>query len=156
MDFVPLLPGPALTGLCSSCSEDPRAGHSTPSGVPPEWSRGAELPPQTQLGFFWCSPGCCWFSGLQVHIIGFCPAFYPPVPPSPSLQGSQSLHPSACIDTGGCFNQVQEFAQSADLHSEYADALKDWEQYSNDCNFGIRIFLLAYVASTQVMHWLCL
>ena len=34
-----------------------------------------------------------------MHIVGSCPAFYPPVPPSPPWQGcSQSLHPPACID----------------------------------------------------------
>jgi len=37
--------GPAPTGPCLSCAEGSRAGHRTPRGVLPEWSRGAESPP---------------------------------------------------------------------------------------------------------------
>ncbi|KAK4822863.1 hypothetical protein QYF61_020714 [Mycteria americana] len=53
--------------------------------------------------------GYSWPSGLQVHIVGSCPSFHPPVSPSPFLQGcSQSLHPPACIDTGVAPTQVQD------------------------------------------------
>ena len=36
--------GPAPTAPCLSCAEGSRAGHSTPGGVSPERSRGAEFP----------------------------------------------------------------------------------------------------------------
>ncbi|KAK4829686.1 hypothetical protein QYF61_006061, partial [Mycteria americana] len=54
-----------------------------------------------------------WLSGLRAHIAGSCPAFHPPVSPSPSPQGcSVSLHPPACIVLmlGVALTQVQELA----------------------------------------------
>jgi len=98
--------GPTPTGPCLSCAEGSRAGRRTPGGLSPEQSRGAESPHLTcWTHCFGCSPGYGWSSGLRVHIVGSCPAFHPPVLPSPSRQGcSQSLHPPACIDTGGCPN----------------------------------------------------
>jgi len=79
-------------------------------GVSPEWDRGAESPPSPCCPRCWgCSPGYGWPSGLRVHIGGSCPAFCPPVPPSPAWQGcSQSLHPPACINTGNSLTHVQD------------------------------------------------
>ena len=79
-----------------------RAGLNTPGEISPEW-RG-RIPSLDLLAMLLLTqPGISWPSGLRVHIVGSCPAFHPPVPPSPSQQGcSQSLHPPACIDSGDC------------------------------------------------------
>ena len=97
--------GRTPTHSCPSYAGGSRAGRSTPSGVSPEQSKGAETPPSTYWSrFSWCSPGYGWPSSTWAHVVGSCP-FHLPVPPSSSQQGcSQSLHPPACIDTGGCPN----------------------------------------------------
>ena len=93
--------GPAPTGPGLSCSEGSRAGHRTPVGVSPEWSRGAESSPSPCCRG--CSLGYGWPSGLRVHIAGSYPIFHPPVSPSPSVQGcSQSINSPVCIDIGNC------------------------------------------------------
>ena len=96
--------GSAPAGLCPSFAEGSRAGCRIPGGLSPERSRGAESPPSTCWPrCFRCSPGYGWPSRLRVHIASSCPAFHPPAPPSPSLQGcSQSLHPPNCIVPGDC------------------------------------------------------
>jgi len=48
---------------------------------------------------------------LSAYIAATCPAFHPPTPLSPSLQGrSQPLHPPACTDMGVVLTQVQGLA----------------------------------------------
>ena len=88
----------------SSCAGGSRAGCRAPGRLSPELSRGAESPPSTCWPrCLWCSPGYSWPSGLRAHTGGLCPAFHPPVPPSPSRQGcSQSLLPPAYTDSRGC------------------------------------------------------
>ena len=52
--------------------------------------------------------GYSWYAGLQGHTAGSCPAYYPPVLPSPFWQGCAQFF--LCIDFGACAIQVQDFA----------------------------------------------
>jgi len=96
--------GPTPTAPRLSCAEGSRAGCRTPGQVSPERGRGAESPSSPCCPHCWgCSPGHSSPSGLQAHIARSHPALQPPIHPGPSQQGcSQSLHPPACTDTGGC------------------------------------------------------
>ena len=96
--------GPAPTAPGLPCAGGSRAGHRTPGGVSPERNRGAESPPSTCWPCcWWCSPGHSWPSGLRAHIVGSCPIFYPPLPPSLSPQGCSPAGPSqARTGARGC------------------------------------------------------
>lgn len=63
-----------------SCAEESTSGCTVPGVVSPVQSKGAEsLPSICWPHLFLFSPGYCWFSKWQEHIVGSCSGCHPPI-----------------------------------------------------------------------------
>lgn len=69
--------GPAPRGPHLFCAEGPRLGQNIPGGISQVQSRAGESHPSTCWSIlFWCSPGCGWPFGVQVHTIIIFPVYH--------------------------------------------------------------------------------
>jgi len=81
--------GHAPAPPCLSCSEGPKAEHSTPGVASQVPSTGAWSPPCSCWPHYsWDKPGCCWPSWPPGHTAGSCSAGCRPAPLGPFPLGS--------------------------------------------------------------------
>jgi len=115
----------APTGPCFSRAEAYRAGCSTPGGVSPEQSRGADSPPLTCWPlFFLCRPGYCYLFRLWANIAVSCWASHQTACPSPSPQCcSQPTFHAACIFAWDCPTHMQDLALGLGSHTVFWNSL---------------------------------
>lgn len=80
-----------------------------------EQSRGGRITSFNLLATLLFMTTWIWlaFCVASTHCHNSCSVLHPSAHPNPSLQGcSQSIHPTACINTGSCPSQVQDLILS--------------------------------------------